>query len=133
MTSATSGSSSTISIAGRRSPPDIGHHCRWVMRRFASLYEQLDRTTSTNAKVAALAAYFREAPSADAAWALYFLTGQRLKRLLPGRSLGTWGAEAAGVPDWLLAESYESVGDAAETIALLLDEIAQPSDMSDAL
>src|SRR5690349_15250478 len=93
------------------------------MRRFALLYEQLDRTTSTNAKVAALASYFRDAPSADAAWALYFLTGQRLKRLLPGRSLGSWAAEAAGIPDWLLGESYESVGDGAETIALILDGV----------
>ena len=51
------------------------------MRRFSQLYEALDSTTSTNAKVAALAAYFREAPPADAAWAIFFLTGRRLKRL----------------------------------------------------
>ena len=31
------------------------------MRRFVQLYETLDRTTSTNAKVAALEAYFRAA------------------------------------------------------------------------
>jgi len=91
------------------------------MRRFAVLYDQLDRTTSTNAKIAALAGYFRDAPPADAAWALFFLTGQRLKRLLPGRALGDWAAGAVEVPEWLLGESYESVGDAAETIALLLD------------
>jgi DNA ligase-1 len=96
------------------------------MRRFALLYEQLDRTTSTNAKIAALAAYFRDAPAADAAWALFFLTGQRLKRLLPGRSLGTWAADAAGIPEWLLGESYESVGDGAETITLILDAAARP-------
>jgi DNA ligase-1 len=95
------------------------------MRRFATLYTQLDRTTSTNAKVAALAAYFREAAPADAAWALYFLTGQRLKRLLPGRVLGTWAADAAGVREWLLGECYESVGDGAETIALILDGVAR--------
>ena len=94
---------------------------RGSMRRFAALYDELDRTTSTNAKVAALAGYFRAAPPADAAWALFFLTGQRLKRLLPGRALGDWAAEAVGVPGWLLGESYESVGDAAETIALLVD------------
>ena len=57
------------------------------MRRFAELYAALDRTTSTNAKVAALQAYFGTAPHADAAWALYFLSGRRLKRLLPGRVL----------------------------------------------
>ena len=53
------------------------------MRRFAQLYERLDRTTSTNNKVAALADYFADAPPADAAWTLFFLTGQRMKRLLP--------------------------------------------------
>ena len=91
------------------------------MRLFADLYERLDRTTSTNAKVAALAAYFAEAPAEDAAWALFFLTGQRLKRLLPSASLQTWAAHASGVPGWLIAESYEAVGDGAETIALILD------------
>ena len=53
------------------------------MKRFSALYEALDRTTSTNAKVAALVAYFREAPPADAAWAVFFLTGRRLKRVVP--------------------------------------------------
>jgi DNA ligase-1 len=91
------------------------------MRLFAELYERLDRTTSTNAKVAALAAYFAEAPAEDAAWALFFLTGQRLKRLLPSASLYIWAEHASGVPGWLIGESYEAVGDGAETIALILD------------
>ena len=55
------------------------------MRRFADLYDEIDRTTSTNAKVAALVAYLRNAPPADAAWALFFLTGRRLKRHIPTR------------------------------------------------
>jgi DNA ligase-1 len=44
------------------------------MRRFSALYDAIDQTTSTNAKGAALAAYFRDAPPADAAWATFFLT-----------------------------------------------------------
>ena len=40
------------------------------MKRFADLYEAIDRTTSTNGKVAALVDYLRDAPPADAAWAL---------------------------------------------------------------
>ncbi|HEX2642373.1 MAG TPA: ATP-dependent DNA ligase, partial [Thermoanaerobaculia bacterium] len=70
------------------------------MRRFARLYEALDRTTSTNEKVKALAAYFREAPPADAAWAVYFLTGRRIKRLLQARLLAGWALELAGTPEW---------------------------------
>jgi DNA ligase-1 len=41
------------------------------MKAFAALYDTLDRTTSTNAKVAAIADYFRRAPPGDAAWALF--------------------------------------------------------------
>ena len=68
------------------------------MRRFAALYDALDATTSTNAKVAAMQAYFAAAPQADAAWALFFLTGGRLKRLIAPRLLAGWGCERAGVP-----------------------------------
>jgi DNA ligase 1 len=92
-----------------------------IMKRFAVLYEALDRTTSTNEKVAALAGYFSSAPPVDAAWAVWFLTGRRLKRFLPGRLLAGWAMAEAGIPDWLFEESYGSVGDLAETISLVLD------------
>src|SRR5690606_39022940 len=45
------------------------------MRRFAALYRELDRSTATGDKRAALVAYFRDAPPADAAWALHLLSG----------------------------------------------------------
>jgi DNA ligase-1 len=91
------------------------------LKRFAATYEALDRTTSTNEKVAALVAYFSSAPPADAAWAVWFLTGRRLKRFLQGRLLAGWAMEEAGIPGWLFEESYASVGDLAETISLVLD------------
>ena len=50
------------------------------MEAFARLFDALDRTTSVNAKVAALVEYFRGAPADAAAWALFFLTGRRLRR-----------------------------------------------------
>ena len=65
------------------------------MRRFADLYDALDATTSTNAKVAALAAYLQEAPPADAAWALYFLSGRRLVRTVGPRLLAQWCLDPA--------------------------------------
>ena len=43
------------------------------MKRFTELFFELDRTTRTNEKVAALERYFRDTPPADAAWALQFL------------------------------------------------------------
>ncbi len=90
------------------------------MRRFAGLYEALDRTTSTNAKVAALVAYFRAAALADAAWALFFLTGRRIKRLIPTRVLWELTRDVTGLPEWLLQHSYAAVGDFAEAMALLV-------------
>jgi DNA ligase-1 len=93
------------------------------MRAFAALYDALDRTTSTNAKVAAMRAYFATAPAADAAWAVYFLTGRRLKRLLSYVSIRDWTLAATGLPSWLLDECYAAVGDGAETSALVLDQL----------
>lgn len=90
------------------------------MKRFAALYDRLDGTTATNAKVAALVDYFSQAPAEDAAWAVSFLTGRRLKRLVNTRELREWTAEASGLGLWLIEESYEHVGDLAETMHLLL-------------
>jgi DNA ligase 1 len=91
--------------------------------RFALLYDAIDRTTSTNAKVAAMADYFRSAPADDAAWAVFFLTGRRLKRLVPYASVNDWTLAATGLEQWLLAECYAVVGDGAETSALVLDQV----------
>lgn len=98
------------------------------MKRFARLYTAIDETNRTNEKVDAMVAYFREADPADAAWAVYFLSGGRPKRLIPVRRLAEWAMVEAGVPDWLFEESYHSVGDLAETMSLLLPEAASTTD-----
>ena len=90
------------------------------MRRFAALYTELDRTASTLAKREAIAAYLREAPPADAAWAVHVLGGAKLRRLATSTELRHALAEATGCADWLIDESYQHVGDLAETIALML-------------
>ena len=91
------------------------------MRAFSELYEELDTTTSTNLKVAAMVRYFKNAAPADAAWAAYMLSGRRLKRFLGPAILGRWLVEACGLPEWLVDESYASIGDFAETVALLME------------
>ena len=93
------------------------------MLRFARLFDEIDSTTSTNAKVAAMARYFAEAPPADAAWAVFFLTGRRLKRLVPYAAIHDWTLADTRLPSWLLEESYSVVGDGAETAALVLDQL----------
>jgi DNA ligase-1 len=92
------------------------------LRGFARLYEALDGTTSTNEKVDALATYFSEVPDPDGAWAVFFLVGERLKRLVATRVLREQAAAAAGVAPWLFEECYRVCGDLAETAALLVPE-----------
>ncbi len=90
------------------------------MKNFARLYQELDRTTKTTEKISALKRYFEQAPPADAAWALHFLNGGKTKGLIRTRKLREWAGEVSGTPGWLFGESYEVVGDLAETIALIL-------------
>jgi DNA ligase-1 len=75
------------------------------MRRFADLYLALDATTKTNAKVAALAAYFRDVAPEDAAWAAFFLTGRKLKRAVGSRDLRAAALTASRLPEWLFDAS----------------------------
>ena len=98
------------------------------MKAFAELYANLDATTSSNAKLAALQAYFLKAPPEDAAWAVYFLSGGRPRQLVPTRLLRDMATEASGIEPWLFEESYQSVGDLAETISLLLPESTYTSE-----
>ncbi len=100
------------------------------MIRFIQLYSRLDATTKTNAKISALASYFGEASAGDAAWATYFLTGRRLAQCVPTKFLRQWAAEAAQIPDWLFDESYQVVGDLAETISLIVPPATQKLDGS---
>ena len=90
------------------------------MRRFAALFADLDARTSTRAKVEALVEYFSEAAPRDAAWAVYFLAGGKPRAVVNSSALRGFVLAASGLPDWLLEESYQAVGDLAETIALLL-------------
>lgn len=92
------------------------------MRRFAQLFHELDATTRTAEKVRALVAYFRESQAEDAAAALTVLSGHRQRRGVNTTLLRQWAAEAAGIPAWLLEESYAAVGDLAETVSLVLPD-----------
>lgn len=90
------------------------------MRDFAQLYVELDQTNKTNEKVEALKFYFERASPEDAAWAFYFLSGKKPRQIVPAAKLRAWATEEAGIPDWLFMESRDTVGDTAETIALLV-------------
>ena len=99
------------------------------MKHFAALFTELDSTTSTLAKVAALQQYFQIASPADAAWAVYFLSGGKPRQVVKTALLRALACEAAGIEDWLFDECYHAVGDLAETIAYVLPLDFEPSDI----
>lgn len=89
------------------------------MHRFAALYDSIDATTSTHAKVAAMVRYFRNVEPADAAWAVSILAGGRIKRLIGAAVLRRWVAEESGLSQWLVDECRATAGDFAETASIL--------------
>jgi DNA ligase-1 len=90
------------------------------MREFARLFAELDASTATLLKVDALKRYFASAASADAAWAVYFLAGGKPRQVVPTALLRALACKVAGIGEWLFEESYQAVGDLAETIAHVL-------------
>lgn len=87
---------------------------------FAHLINELDSSTKTNDKLFALSNYFSQAPMPDRVWVIALFSGRRPRRIVSSTTLQIWCAAQTALPDWLLAECYHTVGDLAETIALLL-------------
>jgi DNA ligase 1 len=92
------------------------------MRRFATLVVKLGTSTKTNDRLEALESYFSEADDADKVWVIALFSGRRPKRTVNTTLLWEWCREVTGLPGWLFEECYHTVGDLAETIALLLPE-----------
>jgi DNA ligase-1 len=99
------------------------------MKQFARLFTEIDSTTSTNAKVEALQRYFARTPPQDAAWAVYFLSGGKPRQVVKTATLRALACEVSGIADWLFEESYQAVGDLAETIAYILPLESVDSDL----
>ncbi|MCS6969322.1 MAG: ATP-dependent DNA ligase [Cytophagales bacterium] len=90
------------------------------MKDFAELFAQLDSTNKTNARLKILKQYLSSAPDEDKLWLIALFCGKRPRRQVTTTQLRQWTAAAAGIPEWLLEESYHVTGDLAETISLLL-------------
>jgi DNA ligase-1 len=90
------------------------------MNDFVELFQELDDTTSTNAKIVSLVKYFRNTPNEDIAHAIYFLAGNKLTPTVPTRVLRSAAMKSAAIPEWLFEETYEWVGDLAETTASIV-------------
>lgn len=100
------------------------------MKQFANLFRELDGSNRTSLKVKAMKQYFASVDSKDAAWAVYFLSGNRLKRSIQLKELRRWVAEDCGYPEWMVEECYDHVGDLAETLSLLLAQRLELQDTS---
>jgi DNA ligase-1 len=98
------------------------------MKLFTELYTELEQTNKTNEKVETLKFYFERADARDAAWALYFLSGRKPRQIVPSKKLREWAIEISEIPEWLYEESRDTVGDGAETIALLLPNNSSTDD-----
>ncbi|MGF1459835.1 MAG: ATP-dependent DNA ligase [Leptolyngbyaceae cyanobacterium] len=90
------------------------------MKRFTELFQAIDATTSTNAKVEALRQYFATEAPVNAVWALYLLLNKTRRRLVTSRILRDVYLSISEMPEWLFKDCYSHVGDSAEVIALLL-------------
>lgn len=92
---------------------------------FAGLVYNLGLTSKTNEKLALMEEYLVGAPDRDKTWLIALFTGRRPRRIASGTLLREWCQEITDYPAWLINESYSTVGDLAETIALLLPEAQQ--------
>ena len=92
------------------------------MKQFADLVNVLGTSTKTNDKLEALSNYFATANDQDKVWVIAIFSGRRPKRAVTSTLLISWCIELTGLPPWLFEESYHTVGDLGETIALLLPE-----------
>ena len=103
------------------------------MKPFAELVRALDQDNRTSRKVEHIAHYLRSAPREDAAWALWVLSGRKIRRAVSSTELKIWLAEASGHPLWLVEECHQAVGDLAETLALLAPEAPERTQEAPAL
>ncbi|MGN6604294.1 MAG: ATP-dependent DNA ligase [Ginsengibacter sp.] len=107
-----------VNIIGDEQPVPIAK--RSGIELFAELVAELTMSTKTNEKLQSLVNYFATAPDEDKVWVIAIFSGRRPRRMVSFKLMRRWCAEITGLPDWLFDECHGTVGDLAETLALLL-------------
>ncbi len=100
---------------------------------FAQLVSELSTSTKTNDKIQSLVDYFATAPDDDKVWVIAIFSGRRPRRAVNSRLMREWCAEITNYPSWLFDECYHTVGDLAETLALLLPDTKQDDQINKSL
>ena len=92
------------------------------MKHFVTLINTIEITNKTNAKIDALVDFFKTASDKDKLWLIAIFTGKRPSRPVKSTLMRQWCLEIIQLPEWLFLESYSTVGDLGETLALLLPD-----------
>ncbi len=100
---------------------------------FARLVNELSTSTKTNDKLQSLVDYFATAADDDKVWVIAIFSGRRPRRAVNSRLMRAWCAEITNYPSWLFDECYHTVGDLAETLALLLPETKMKGQVNQSL
>ncbi len=100
---------------------------------FAELVVELSTSTKTNDKLQSLVNYFAIAPDEDKVWVIAIFSGRKPRRSVSFKLIRQWCAEITGLADWLFDECHATVGDLAETLALLLPENKDDSEPTKSL
>ena len=103
------------------------------LEMFAQLVTELSSSTKTNDKIQSLVDYFATAPDADKVWVIAIFSGRRPRRVVNSKLMREWCSEITSYPSWLFDECYHTVGDLAETLALLLPETKKPDQVNGSL
>ena len=90
------------------------------MKAFAQLFLSLDETNKTNEKVGVIKRFLLSVSDEDKINMLALFTGRKPKRQINSTLLKKYAIGLSHIPEWLFQESYDVVGDLAETISLLL-------------
>lgn len=110
--------------------PNSGEATLSGLEIFAKLVTEISTSTKTNDKLQSLVDYFAVAPDEDKVWVIAIFSGRRPRRVVNSRLMRDWCAEITNYPSWLFDECYHTVGDLAETLALLLPETKESSQVN---
>lgn len=93
------------------------------MNAFVQLFFDLEQTQSTREKVHVLVRYFQQTGETEGCWVPALFLGKTGLKRISSRILKEAAMEVAEIPEWLFQETYQVVGDLAETIAGLVSSL----------
>ena len=91
------------------------------MNTFVTLITNCLQTTKTNEKIELLKTYFQQEEEHNLVYAFHFLMGKNLGRFCSSKDMCQWCANWLNLPQWLVDETVDIVGDNSESIASIFN------------